>query len=69
MITITLVVKWKGHCLYIANLNVLKELFCPEQIAASLTKFTISPLRFEVSKNLHQSFFKKKNFVDLIPYL
>ena len=44
---IYVVIKVKGHCLYLANLNVSNELFCPEQIAATLSKFTIWLLIFE----------------------
>ena len=34
----------------LANLNVSNKLFCPEQKAASLTKFIIWPLSFEASE-------------------
>ena len=36
-----------GHCLKLANKEVLNNLFSPELTAASLAKFTISPVGFE----------------------
>ena len=37
-----------------SNLNVSNELFCPEQIAATLSKFTIWPLIIETIKGFEK---------------
>ena len=60
MIAIHHIVHVKDRRLQLANKKVLNELYSPELTAASLAKFTISPVCFEHSQGCEK--FELQNF-------